>query len=224
MSTALGGRSNAPLRQSLLKRIFLSPLGIIYRVWTFSIRLRYADEEDRIKVENYPEPVLFILWHNRLFIGPEWHSRFRKKRHCYGLISGSRDGAWLEAFYSWAGIRAVRGSRNRRGTQAIRDLVKVVREGNDVGITPDGSRGPRYQAKSGALALAKITKNPVLLLTFKFSSAIRLKTWDEFRLPLPFSSVKVTSKFLDYDYLFENRTLDEATQVAESELNRLTED
>ena len=167
MSTALGGRSNAPHRQSLLKRFFLSPLGIIYRIWTCSIRLRYADERDRIKIENYSKPVVFILWHNRLFIGPEWHLRFRKKRHCYGLISGSRDGSWLEAFYSWARIRAVRGSRNRRGTQAIRDLVKVVREGNDVGITPDGSRGPRYQAKSGALALAKITKNPVLLLTFQ---------------------------------------------------------
>ena len=60
----------------------------------------------------------------------------------------------MEAFYSWARIRAVRGARNRRGTQAIRDLVKVVREGNDVGFTPDGSRGPRYQAKSGAVAVA----------------------------------------------------------------------
>ena len=63
-------------------------------------------------------------------------------------------------FYGWAGIRAVRGSRNKRGTQAIRDLAKVLADGNDVGVTPDGSRGPVYGAKSGALALAKIARPP----------------------------------------------------------------
>ena len=93
-----------------------------------------------------------------------------------------------------------------------------------MGITPDGSRGPCYKAKSGALALAKITKSPVLLLTFKFTWVIRLKSWDRFRIPLPFSSVKVKTRFLEFEELFKNRTLEEATRVAEMELNRITED
>ena len=50
--------------------------------------------------------------------------------------------------------------RETNGAQAIRDLAKVLADGNDVGVTPDGSRGPVYSAKSGALALAKITKTP----------------------------------------------------------------
>ena len=224
MSSHPGIGRRDPHRQSLLKKAFLTPFGIIYRAWTFTIRLRYPDQEDRAKIENYEGPLVIILWHNRLFLAGEWHLRFRKRKSCYGLISGSRDGAWLETFYGWAGIHAVRGSRNRRGAQAIRDLVKVIRQGNDVGITPDGSRGPCYKAKSGALALAKITKSPVLLLTFKFTWVIRLKSWDRFRIPLPFSSVKVKTRFLEFEELFKNRTLEEATRVAEMELNRITDD
>ena len=39
-----------------------------------------------------------------------------------------------------------------------------------------------------------------------------------------FSSVKVKTRFLEFEELFKNRTLEEATRVAEMELNRITED
>jgi len=224
MSDVAGGKSNSPHRQSLAKRFFLSPLGIFYRIWTFTIRMRYQDGEEKKIFEHHQGPFVIMLWHNRLFLAGEWHLRFRKGKTCYGLISGSRDGAWLETFYGWAGIRAIRGSRNRRGAQAMRDLVKVVRQGNDVGITPDGSRGPCYEAKSGVIALAKITKSPVLLLTFKFSSAFRLSSWDRFVIPFPFSKVFAKTKLIEYDDLFKNRSLEEATRVAQSKLIDLTED
>ncbi len=221
MSLSDGGRGHAPRRQSFFKRLLLSPLGLLYRLWNASIRIKFPDQADLRKLTSEDLPLVIMLWHNRLFIAGEWHLRFRKKQRCYGLISGSRDGAWLETFYGWARIRAIRGSRNRRGAQAMRDLVKVVREGHDVGITPDGSRGPRYEAKPGALALAKITKSPVLLLSFSYSRAIRLKSWDRFVIPLPFSSVRATTRFLEYEELFGGRSLDEATRAAEKALNEL---
>ena len=101
---------------------------------------------------------------------------------------------------------------------------QVLREGHDVGITPDGSRGPCYEAKSGALAVAKLAKIPILLLSFEYSSCIRLKSWDRFVLPYPFSLVRVTTRILYHDQLFAERNLDEATQFVESELNRITID
>jgi lysophospholipid acyltransferase (LPLAT)-like uncharacterized protein len=224
MSDVAGGKSNSPHRQSLTKRFFLSPLGIFYRIWTFTVRMQYQDAEEKMIIEHHQGPVIIMLWHNRLFLAGEWHLRFRKGKTCYGLISGSRDGAWLETFYGWAGIRAIRGSRNRRGAQSMRDLVKVVKQGNDAGITPDGSRGPCYEAKPGVIALAKITKSPVLLLTFKFSSAFRLSSWDRFVIPFPFSKVFAKTKLIEYDDLFKNRSLEEATRVAQSDLIDLTED
>jgi hypothetical protein len=197
---------------------------MIYRLWTLTIRMRYSDQKDLKEMQNWDGPVVITLWHNRLFLAGEWVLRFRKKRGCYGLISGSRDGAWLQIFYGWVGVRAIRGSRNRRGTQAVREMVKVLREGHDVGITPDGSRGPCYEAKSGALAVAKLAKIPILLLSFEYSSCIRLKSWDRFVLPYPFSLVRVTTRILYHDQLFAERNLDEATQFVESELNRITID
>ena len=106
----------------------------------------------------------------------------------------------------------------------MRDLVKVLKTGHDVGITPDGSRGPCYEAKPGALVVAKLAKIPVLLLSFEYSAYIRLQSWDRFVVPYPFSSVRVTTRMLHHDELFAERNLEEATQFLESELNRLTID
>ncbi len=218
------GRGSIPYVKTPLTKLLVLPFGMLYRWWTWSIRVRYEKEAGSEEIKNLEEPAIFILWHNRLFFAGEWHMRFRKRRKCYGLISGSRDGAWLEIFYGWAGIRAIRGSRNRRGSQAARDLVRLIKEGNDAGITPDGSRGPKYQAKSGALLIARASRSPVVLLAFSYSRAIRLKSWDQFVIPLPFSMIRVRTKILPYEELFENRDLDQATRRVEGCLMKMTDD
>ena len=223
MSPLLPG--SIPKKKGLLVKIFLSPLGLFYRLWTSSVRMRYAPADGRDELDSHPNSIVLTLWHNRLFLAGEWHNRYRKDKTIYGLISASKDGAWLETFYGWTGIRAVRGSRNRRGVQAMRELVKVIKvDANDVGITPDGSRGPKYQAKQGAMAVAKITKAPVLLLSFEYSGAMRLNSWDGFVIPYPFSSVKVTTKLLSSEFLCKSRTAEEAAQIVEDELNQITKD
>jgi lysophospholipid acyltransferase (LPLAT)-like uncharacterized protein len=223
MSPLLPG--SIPKKKGLLVKIFLSPLGFFYRLWTLSIRMRYSPADGLEELTRHPSSIVLTLWHNRLFLAGEWHNRYRKEKTIYGLISASKDGAWLETFYGWTGIRAVRGSQNRRGVQAMRELVKVIKvDGNDVGITPDGSRGPKYQAKQGAMAVAKITKAPVLLLSFEYSRAMRLNSWDGFVIPYPFSSVKVTTKLLSSEFLCKSRSTEEAAQIVEDELNQITKD
>ena len=213
-----------PHHQSFRLKILLCPLGVLYRLWTFTIRISYRNEDGREDIKNLSEPATIILWHNRLFLAGEWHQRFRKKRKCYGLISGSRDGAWLETFYEWAGIRAIRGSRNRRGSQATRELIRVVKDGNDVGITPDGSRGPKYHAKPGALLIARASCSPVVLLSFSYSWAIRLKSWDQFVIPLPFSKIRARTFLLPNEELFRDRDLEAATKRVEYLLASITND
>ncbi len=224
MSLPLGRDKNAPHHQSFGLKTILSPLGIFYRLWTLTLRLSYRDEDGRAEIKKVNEPITIVLWHNRLFIAGEWHQRFRKKRRCYGLISGSRDGAWLETFYGWAGIRAIRGSRNRRGAEATRELIRLVKAGHDAGVTPDGSRGPKYQAKSGALLIARASRSPVALLSFSYNWAIRLNSWDQFVIPLPFAKVRVRTKILPYEELFYERDLEEATRRVEHLLMEMTDD
>jgi len=213
-----------PFRQSFFIKAILFPFGAIYRLWTFSIRFEYGEEDGLKELSESNVPIVFFLWHNRLFLAGEWHRRFRKNTTCYGLISASRDGAWLETFYGFAGIRPIRGSQNRRSRQSIRELIRVSRSGNDVGITPDGSRGPIYKAKPGAILLARITKSPICLLSFKYSGHWVLKSWDRFVIPFPFSKVKVYTKILSSDVLFEEGCDNKATEIAENGLMKITLD
>ena len=215
---------DAPYLQSFWFKVFLSPLGLLYRLWTRSIRISFTDENGRKEMFENKQPCTIILWHNRLFMVGEWLLRFRKKRTCYGLISGSRDGAWLETFYGWAGIKAIRGSRNRRGSQATRELIRLVKDGNDAGITPDGSRGPKYEAKSGALLIARASRSPVVLLSFSYSWAIRLKSWDQFVIPLPFTKIQARTILLPHEELFRERDLEKATKRVEHLLASITYD
>ena len=224
MNQPQGGGTEVPHQQSFGFKAFLSPLGILYRLWTMSIRFNYRDEDGRAEFQKTTEPVTVILWHNRLFLAGEWHQRFRKGRGIFGLISGSRDGAWLETFYQWAGIRAIRGSRNRRGSQATRDLIRKVKDGYDAGITPDGSRGPKYEAKPGALLVARASRSPVALVSFSYGRAIRLKSWDEFVIPLPFSRIRLRTRILPYKELFKDRDLDQATKRVQECLMEMTDD
>jgi lysophospholipid acyltransferase (LPLAT)-like uncharacterized protein len=149
------------------------------------------DPEERRTFESGAEPVAFVLWHNRLFLVPEFYRRYRGGRAVYGLVSASRDGAWLAALFSVVGMRAVRGSSSLMGREGATALVGVLRAGHDIGITPDGPRGPCYDFKPGALIVTRRTQTPLLLLGAEYASAWRVRSWDGFYVPVPFSRVRV---------------------------------
>ena len=216
--------STTPLSHGWGFRLLLAPIGLLYWFWTRTLRIRAASFDDDVSLRNLANSTIIILWHNRLFVAGVWRRRFRKGRSCHGLISGSRDGAWLESFYWWSGLRTVRGSRNKRGAGALRDLARVLKNGDDVGITPDGSRGPCYEAKPGALFLAKVTKAPILLVSFEYSFATRLGSWDGFFVPMPFSKILARGKILDSKELLADQSPDEATEMLQAELMKLTKD
>ncbi len=173
------------------------------RLWGRTLRFQVADDELRMLTDT-GKPTILVFWHNRLFIAAEGYRRFRAPRPTYCLISASRDGAWLAAFMSLNGMHAVRGSSSRRGREALRELEARLREGNDAGITPDGPRGPAYSFKSGAPMLATRTGTRVLLLNAVFSSAWRMRSWDGFYLPRPFSSVTVRAAIVEPEEMEED--------------------
>lgn len=172
------------------RRVLLQPLGLLTRLWGRSLELKASPETLR-NLGKIDEAVGFTLWHNRLFITAEIFRRFRHGRPIYALVSPSKDGAWLEAFFSLVGIRAVRGSSHKLGREAVTALVEVMKAGNDIGITPDGPRGPIYEFKAGGLIVARRVQAPLLLLGCAFESSWQLGSWDRFHLPRPFSRVHV---------------------------------
>jgi lysophospholipid acyltransferase (LPLAT)-like uncharacterized protein len=172
----------------LWRRIAVWPLSALIRLWWRTIRVRMPDEDASV-VSQEGAPTIFVLWHNRLFMAADVVRRFRAGHPLYSLISASNDGAWLTALFTNLGLRVVRGSSSRGGREAASDLLEVVRAGHDVGITPDGPRGPCYQMKPGALIVARRARIRVVLSGFDFESSWRLSSWDGFHIPKPFSVV-----------------------------------
>lgn len=170
-------------------------LAALVRAWGRTLRFK-ADPATHRRLTEFADPVAIVLWHNRLFVTPEIFRRFRYNRPIYGLVSASKDGAWLAAFYRMIGIHPIRGSSSNFGREAARQLIEVLRSGHDVGITPDGPRGPIYSVEPGALVVTRRAGAPMMLLGVEFTRAWRLKSWDRFYLPWPFSVIKMSSNLL----------------------------
>ena len=88
-------------------------------------------------------------------------------------------------------FEVVRGYSSRRGASAIRQLAEVIANGRDVVITPDGPRGPAYELGQGIVFLAQQSGAEVVPINMEYSSSWRVRSWDRFILPRPFSTVRV---------------------------------
>jgi lysophospholipid acyltransferase (LPLAT)-like uncharacterized protein len=174
----------------------LSPLTGALNLWLATLRLDASPATLRA-IESRAQPIAFILWHNRLFFVPRIFRVFRRRKEIYALISASKDGAWLADFFALIGMRSVRGSSSRLGREAASALVDELRAGHDVGITPDGPRGPRYDFKSGGLIVARRAKAPIVLVGIIYESAWQLSSWDRFYLPKPFSRARLVARMID---------------------------
>lgn len=170
-------------------------LAAVLRVWVRTLRFE-ADAETVARLGKSDEPIAFVLWHNRLFLSPEIFRRYRSRRRLYGLVSASKDGAWLAAFYRMIGLLPVRGSSSNFGREAARTLIGLMRAGNDVGITPDGPRGPMYAVEPGVVVVTRRTNAPMILLGAEFGPARRLGSWDRFYVPWPFTRIKLRGTVL----------------------------
>ncbi|HEV3408887.1 MAG TPA: lysophospholipid acyltransferase family protein [Chthoniobacterales bacterium] len=155
-----------------------------------TLRFRMHDKigylADRIR-----EPVVFVVWHNRVFGLPHAYQRYYKRnRKAYVLTSAGPEGSLLALLVAHFGLGAVRGSTSRRASVAVREMEARIVQGNDVIVTPDGPRGQRYRMQPGALFVAQRTGRPLVPVLIEYSRYVRLKTWDGFTLPLPFSRVE----------------------------------
>jgi lysophospholipid acyltransferase (LPLAT)-like uncharacterized protein len=107
------------------------------------------------------------------------------------LIAASRAGALIRKVAIWFGIDAVEGSRRRGGLVGTRTLIRAARSGHSLYITPDGSRGPARIAKEGATQIARLTRLPHIPSEAWPVRGKTLNTWDSFRLPYPFGTIRV---------------------------------
>ena len=162
----------------------------LLELWARTLRFELDDRAGFVDLR-LDQNVIGLLWHNRLFLLPHVTRKYVPKRRAVALISASRDGEFLADLVARFGVEAVRGSSSRKGATAILQLADKIRAGMDVAITPDGPRGPAYELGAGTILLAQKSQTPVLFMHMEYSSCWRLKSWDHFILPKPFSTVRV---------------------------------
>ncbi len=196
-AAAASKRKRTGVRNSRKSAVLGTLAGWLIFLWCRLLRIRLEARQAMPGLEG--GPVIFAHWHNRILALAPLYPRVRDpRRRRVVLTSASNDGAMLSAAIAVFGFSAVRGSASRRGAAALVGLVRALRDdGADVVITPDGPRGPAYQLHPGVIKLAQATGAPILPVHASYSAAWRLRTWDRFIIPKPFSKVSVV-----FDELF----------------------
>jgi lysophospholipid acyltransferase (LPLAT)-like uncharacterized protein len=130
---------------------------------------------------------LWVSWHETLLLAL-WFFRGLAARV---MISASRDGELVARIAQRFGFVPVRGSTSRGAFAATRELVAQLRAGERAAITPDGPRGPRRRAQAGLVGAARLSGRPVIAVGIGVQRCWRLRSWDRFAVPKPFSRVRL---------------------------------
>lgn len=164
----------------------------LLKLWIRTLRFEIDDRAGVLKAPG-TQRYIGAIWHNRLLLIAHVIWKYLPvRRGGAALISPSRDGALIADIVERFSFQPIRGSSSRKGTAALLQLADVIASGRDVVITPDGPRGPAYRLGGGIILLAQKTGVPVEPVGMEYSSCWRLKSWDGFILPKPFSKVRVT--------------------------------
>ncbi len=187
------------------------------RTW----RYRIVNEAAMIRLRSEKTPILFTLWHGQM-LPLLWHHR---DQGVAVLVSEHKDGEVIARILEWMGYALIRGSTSRGAGRALLGIVRTLKEGHDVAVTPDGPRGPIHKFAPGSVVAANRAGTPILPTVAHVDRFWQLSTWDGFMIPKPFARITIaygTPTIVSADTPREaaeeaprlERLMDEALQMA----------
>lgn len=179
-----------------LIQTLLSLIGSIYVLTVY--KTSKVNLKNRKKIESLlerNESFIYSFWHDQLLMCPlTWQSNSNIKV----LISKHRDGDIIAQLISNLGFEAIRGSthktnkiKNKGGLLSARKMIKSLKNGISIGISPDGPKGPRHKVSEGILSISRLSKSVILPVGIGFKKKWVLNTWDKFIIPKPFNEITV---------------------------------
>ncbi|NQU56656.1 MAG: lysophospholipid acyltransferase family protein [Rhodospirillales bacterium] len=167
---------------------------------------------------------------DKMFILCFWHGRLMMMPYCWDMakpvhmmISMHRDGRILSDTVAHLGIKTIVGSTSKGGAAALRTMVKTVKAGDYVGLTPDGPRGPRMRAQEGIVTIARLAKVPIIPISYASTRSKIFGSWDNFVAALPFGrGVFVWGEPIEVPHTTDKNVLEEARQKIEDSLNAVS--
>jgi lysophospholipid acyltransferase (LPLAT)-like uncharacterized protein len=177
------------MKKKILRALALAVVPFLGMVW---MRFLYLTNKKIFHLPNDipKEPVVFAFWHGDLLMQPYLYYQFRKIPKANVLISDHFDGSLISKTMRYFKLGTIAGSSNRNGAKVLIQAIKTLKNGYDIGITPDGPKGPRHSVQEGIVAMAQKTKSKIICFTCKPSKYWQLRSWDGFVIPKPFGTLE----------------------------------
>lgn len=186
---------------------------------------------------NADKPFILAFWHGQLLCMPlVWRTDTPMRM----LISRHRDGELIARTIDHFGLGTIRGSSTKSATKsndaksdkakkdkggivALRAMLQAIKQGQCVGVTPDGPHGPRMRAGGGIIAVARLSGVPIIPVAGATRGRTVLNSWDRFMINLPFSrGAFVWGEPLCVARDASEEETEHARQVLESRMNVLS--
>lgn len=170
--------------------------------------LRQLRKSIRFEIVNQPPDdfrCIFMFWHRDILL----MTLHRIGSDACVVISASQDGELIAGPVEELGFKTARGSSTRQGSQAYRTILKMAKE-RQLGITPDGPKGPSKSIQPGVTHIAYMAKIPIVAVAQHASREWVFNSWDRFRLPKPFCTI--TAIYGTPIYITEKEEFDNAPE------------
>ena len=144
------------------------------------------------------ENFIMACWHGELLMMPYAYKHYKQISKTKIVISEHFDGNLIAKTLNIFGFGTIRGSSTRGGVKALIESIKSLKDGYDLGITPDGPKGPRHEVHDGIVVMAQKAKKNIILVEIRPTKYWQINSWDRFTIPKPFGEIHFyISDFID---------------------------
>ena len=166
--------------QTTILPFFIKAL-IYLLYWTNKKRFHHPSLSD--------QPYLLASWHGEILMQSINYKHFRPHTDIYAIVSQHTDGESIAKTFHKFGFHTIGGSSTRGGIKALSRAIRLLKSGNDIAITPDGPKGPKYSVADGIVAIAQKTDTPILACHIRASKYWQTSSWDGTKIPKPFGTI-----------------------------------
>ncbi|MAX30084.1 MAG: hypothetical protein CMG14_04195 [Candidatus Marinimicrobia bacterium] len=203
----------------MISHIISFILKIIFNVIFFTCKWEIMNDDLLNKNKN--KPLLICIWHSRLIFFPRFFKYI--KYPVWGISSTHKDSEILARVLKSWGINLIKGSSTRGWINVIKQMSKLFKEENaTIIVTADGPKGPRKVAKEGSIKLAKKHNVPIVAASAISSSYWELPSWDQTKIPKPFSTIYV--KFDEHYFNNDQINSKNISKYIDDNQNQLTKE
>ncbi|MBC8524553.1 MAG: lysophospholipid acyltransferase family protein [Chlorobium phaeobacteroides] len=189
----------------ILRNLGILLLPAIVKVLFSTLRATFTNPE--LQPDHHAGKIIYAFWHGKMMYGWLLAKKIFPDKNIHAVVSQSKDGELLSHVLAKLGFSLIRGSSSKGSSEVKKSMIARLEKNGIIAITPDGPRGPSQTLKYGTLRLASERDVPIVFAAIRFTKALRLRSWDGFEIPLPFSALSVTYHLIKVPVLHSKEDL-----------------